>query len=98
MSDIKLFKLVTGEEVLCTVIDTNDTSYVIENSVVLIYQQRQDGKMSAGFAPFMPYAKEYISISISAIIAETSVDDEMIFEYKRIFSGITIAPASVIIS
>ena len=91
MNNIKLIKLSTGEEVLTEIVTSDLEGYQIKNAVTLIYQPSPDGKMTAGFAPFMPYSKGDITVASSSLIAEANVDDQMLYEYKRIFSNIVVA-------
>lgn len=96
MSDIKLFKLISGEELLATV-RMRGASIEIEDAVTLVYQQVGDGKMSVGFAPYMPYADDkVILLNPSAIASEASPKEQILGEYNRVFSKIVIAPANSI--
>ena len=52
MSEPKIVRLVTGEELLCSIKDTNETHVTIETHLIII--PTADGKIS--FLPYMGYA------------------------------------------
>lgn len=97
MSEIALFKLISGEEVIGTVVSTNETSIELTDTVVIAYHPTGDGKMSAGFAPHMPYAEGNIHLYHPAVAFKSQVKEDMLSEYKRIFSGIITPPKQGII-
>lgn len=95
MADIKLYKLNSSEEIMCTVVSTEDTTVTIKDSVLLIYRQAKEGAMSVGFAPFMPYADGDIILNKSSIASSSTPKQDLADEYNRIFgSGIVIAGAN----
>lgn len=93
MSKLMLYKLVSGEELVGEVVQTSEHSVEVKNAVTLVYQQMAEGKMSVGFAPFMPYAEGKIEIRNSAIAAAAPPTDQIANEHMRVFSGIVIASA-----
>jgi small nuclear ribonucleoprotein (snRNP)-like protein len=96
MSEIKLIKFVSGEEVIASVESTDEQgSLVIKDAVTLVYRPQKDGQMSVGFAPFMPYSEGNLTIQSSAIGVLTKANQDLSNEYNRIFgSGIVVAPAN----
>jgi len=92
---IKVFKLVTGEEVITEVKD-GSTGYDLVNPATIIIQQGVKG-MSVGLAPFMPYSSGTIHLYFTAIVSEADAEEKMTTEYNRIFgSGIEVVPASAL--
>jgi hypothetical protein len=95
MADIKLIKFVSGEEIICTLISAGEGAKVIKDAVTLVYRPQEGGKMSVGFAPFMPYADGTIAIYDNSIQGITGVTQDVSNEYNRIFgSGIVVAQAN----
>jgi len=93
---IKVFKLVTGEDLIGEVFNVLAEITVLKDPAQIILQRTEKG-MGVGLAPFMPYANEHVKIYKSAIVAEVEPNIEMENEYRRIFgSGIQIAPAGSI--
>lgn len=88
MSDIVLFKLISGEEIVGTVVSASTNSFELTDVVTLAYHPNGDGKMSVGFAPHMPYAEGNVTLYTSAIAIRSDVQEDMVNEYKRIFGGI----------
>jgi len=96
MSDVKLYRLVSGEEILATVVGTTPDYIEIKDSVVLVYQRAAEDKMSVGFAPFMPYATGNVTLYSRSIESVATCSDQLLGEYNRVFSKIQIAPASML--
>lgn len=97
MNEIILFKLTTGEELIAKVTGRGVNTQITD-AVTLVYHQVSEGRMSVGFAPFMPYAADTkdISLNNSTIAAEATPTDQILSEYNRVFSNIVIAPANAI--
>lgn len=96
MSEVKLFKLISSEEIVADVIALNDGVYQIQDAVMLVHQDNGNGQVSTGFAPFMAYASGTIELNRSAVASCADVQTNVLNEYKRIFSKIVIAPAGSI--
>lgn len=91
MSTLKMFKLTSGEEVLAKVMAINENSYEIENAVSLMFTQDNTGKVTTGFAPFMPHAEGRIKLHHSAIASEATPNKQISNEHLRVFSDIVLS-------
>jgi len=96
MNDIKIIKLTSGEEIIANIVVSDNDTIEIKEAVALMYQQLDGGRMSVGFAPYMPYANDNITLYKSAIASTASVKGPLLAEYNRSFSNIIIAPAGSI--
>lgn len=96
MSDVKLVKLTSGEEIMYTQVALVDNATVVKDAVTLVYHQTEQGTVSVGFSPFMPYHDGTISINHTAVAAVSEPQAQMLAEYTRIFSGIVLASADSI--
>lgn len=96
MSDTKLYRLINGDEIIASVVGTSPESIEIDEAVVLVYTPSEGGKMTAGFAPYMPYAEGNITLYTRTIASVSAVQDNLLAEFNRIFGKIQIAPASVL--
>ena len=96
MADIRVFKTLSGEEILTEVVYVKDTHYVLKNPSVLVLQETEQG-MRVGLAPFMPYVKGNHALYASSIMSEGNPDDSMVSEYKKIFSPIIQPQSSIIV-
>lgn len=95
MANIRLFKFVSGEEIIADVKENQHERYIVEDAVTLVYRPQDGGKMTVGFAPFMPYAEGNISLFKSSLISESDPQRDLKDEFNRIFgAGIVIAPAN----
>lgn len=97
MNDIILIKLISGEELIGTMVgeDTVDTIR-LKDTVTIAYHPSGEGKMSAGFAPHMPYAEGTLTLFKSAVAFKADVKEDMLNEYKRIFGHIIIPTQSIV--
>lgn len=96
MSDVKLVKLTSGEEIMYTQISVGDSATVVKDVVTLVYHQTEQGNVSVGFSPFMPYHDGTIAIWHNSIAAVSEPQAQMLAEYTRIHSGIVLASANSI--
>ena len=96
MSDVKLVKLTSGEEIMYTQISVGDSATVVKDAVTLVYHQTEQGTVSVGFSPFMPYHDGTIAIWHNSIAAVSEPQAQMLAEYTRVFSGIVLASAGSI--
>lgn len=93
MADIRIFKLMSGEELLGQVKEKNGEGIVLKNAVSIVYQQTEKG-LGAGLAPFMPYCQDPITIREHAIASSGEPGKDMLNQYNTIFgSGIVVAGA-----
>lgn len=96
MSDVRLVKLTSGEEIMYTEISVGDSATVVKDAVTLVYHQTEQGNVSVGFSPFMPYHDGSIAIWHNSIAAVSTPQEQMLAEYTRVFSGIVLASANSI--
>ena len=78
--DLKLIRLVSGEEIICTLLDEVDV-YTITNGFVLI----PGGEGKIAFMPFMPYTKgsdDGVSIPKQHILFITEPVEELAAQIK----------------
>lgn len=97
MSNVVLYRLCNGDELIADEGVRNDTTIAISDAVALVYHQTEKG-VSVGFAPFMPQSDGTISLHISDISATSVPNEQVLKEYNRIFSKIEIVPAGTIIT
>jgi hypothetical protein len=102
-SSVKLVKLVTGEEILCSVIESNDT-YIINECVAVVLQPgAQDpmtGKSQMAFA-FMPWGtmvKDNIRIDVDKVIYVEDPEEQVLEHYNKMFSKIQVPPKGLVIA
>jgi hypothetical protein len=97
MSNVVLYRLDNGDEVIADQVSVGDGATVIADAVALVYHQTEKG-VSVGFAPFMPQSDGKITLWHSGISAVSVPNEQVLKEYNRIFSKIEIVPAGTIIS
>lgn len=97
MSNVKVFKLINGEELISEIHNHYDKHFELKNPATIMLQPTASGQMGVGIAPYMPYASGNINLYKNAIAAEADPDQSMVNEYNRIFgAGIQIVPAGSI--
>lgn len=97
MSEIKVFKMINGEEIISKIAGSIEGGYTLEDPATIMLQPTQNGSMGVGIAPYMPYVSGKVFLNRTAIAAEGEPEDKMKNEYNRIFgSGIEVVPAGVL--
>ena len=86
MSEVKIFRLSTGEDVIGQKID-NDNSEITEIKqpfVIVPMQSKPGGPVSLALTPYMPYAEEdTVSIKKNNIVAEVNPKTEIGNSYNQ---------------
>jgi hypothetical protein len=96
MSDVMVYKLINGEELIAQAFIMKADIIELKNPAQIILQRTETG-MGVALAPYMAYSSGNINLYKNAIAAECTPDQNMINEYNRIFgSGIQVAPASIL--
>jgi hypothetical protein len=96
MTEIKVFKLISGEELIGKV-EVTGRGYTIEAPATILMQQTKDG-VGLALMPYMPYTEGKVTLFTQCIATEGEPSKKMVNEYNRLFgSGIEIAPASALI-
>ena len=94
MSDIKLVRLHSGEEILCTVTSMTRDNIIIEDVTVIIPTQDRN----IGLAPLMPYAETNgMSIKLDYIAFMIEPVEQLAEQYRSIHSKI-ITPSTTIVT
>jgi hypothetical protein len=96
MTEIKVFKLISGEELIGSV-EITGLGYTIESPATILMQQTKDG-VGLALMPYMPYTEGKVKLFSQCIATEGTPSTKMVNEYNRLFgSGIEIAPASALV-
>jgi hypothetical protein len=93
MSDIKVVRMITGEDVLCKVTVGQD-NIIMEDAVVIIPSSQE----SVQFVPYAMFCDKDVSLEISKekFIFIATPRNEFINQHKQMFGGI-VAPQSKIV-
>ena len=99
MSEIKIVKLVSGEELAVEITEESDSSVTFKNPVACVLQRsQQTGGAALGFMPWMHAADGPFTIDKSKIICVANVADEVKNGYNQIFgAGIVVPPKDLIL-
>ncbi|WDS60925.1 hypothetical protein SBM1_00052 [Synechococcus phage S-BM1] len=95
MKDVKLIRLITGEEIIAEVLDWKNGIMTIQNALVVIPQQGQ-----VGFAPWAtvihPEMPE-IGLDMKHVIYSVAVADPVVKQYNEIFGSNIVLPEKQLI-
>lgn len=85
---ITLLRLSSGEELITNVTAASGSQVTIEDTIAVVFQPGPDGQATLAFAPFLPYVKGATTVNVSAVTMHAVPTDNLLAEYKRIFSPI----------
>ncbi len=95
MKDVKLIRLITGEEIIAEVLDWKNGVMIIQNALVIIPQQGQ-----VGFAPWAtvinPEMPE-IGLDMKHIIYSVEGAEPVVKQYNEIFGSNIVLPEKQLI-
>ena len=93
---IKIFKLITGEEIVAEVVSETEDSVSLKNCVALVLQPSRDGKLSFGFVPFGAMVDGDITIKKDKLLFTAAASDDLKNSYNSMFGGIVTPPKTLI--
>jgi hypothetical protein len=95
---IKLFRLISGEEVLGEVLESSSTEHKIKNPCVIMLGAGPDGKPSLNMQPWLLFSTEKkVTLKDAHVLFVAGVDINIENKYNEIFgSGIVIAQQSIL--
>jgi hypothetical protein len=95
MKDVKLIRMITGEEIIAEVLDWKNGMMTIQNPLLVIPQQGQ-----VGFAPWAtvidPEQPE-IGLDMKHVIYSVAVAEPVIEQYNKIFGSNIVLPEKQLI-
>ena len=99
MSNIKIVKLVTGEEVLTDLVEAGDKLTLRNATRIVVMPNKMDPQQpNVGLAPWAQFSDDKdISIDRSHVIAIMEPIKEFKTQYQAAFSGLSIPQSKLII-
>ena len=92
MIDVKLIRIVTGEEIIAELVSEEDTTIVVKNGLVVI-----PSAQGVGFAPWatiISKEKPEITLDKRNLIYIVDLDEEVTKKYNEMFGSKLVTPPS----
>lgn len=99
-ANLKLLKMISGEELLAEVIAESDTHVTIKNPVrvVIMPTKANPQTPTVGFAPWADFSEERdFTMHKAHVIVMMKPVQEFVNQYNGMFGGIVAPPAKIII-
>ena len=83
--EIKQLKLVTGEEIICRVVDEDDVDIVIKDALLIVCRYTDDNNRYYSFRTFMTYQDDpdaLVVIKANKLVGYCNPTNELIREFK----------------
>lgn len=91
MSDVKLIKLMNGEELVAKVTSEDDTHIVVDTPAIVMLSPGQNGNLSVQMGPYCPHTDKEIPLNRTHILYMVEPNVELLNGYSKAFgSGIVI--------
>ena len=93
VNDVKVLKLITGEEVIARVIEEKNNLITLEKPMILqmMAPDRTTGQIPFALVPWMKAAKnEKVTISTEHIIAEDEASEQTEKNYLQVVTGLSL--------
>ena len=98
MSEVKVVKLVTGEELVVEITSANETQIEFKNPLATVLQRTKTGEGALGFLPWMHAANGPFVVQRINVICVAEVADEVKNGYNQVFgAGIVVPPKDLIL-
>lgn len=102
MSNIKMFRTISGEDVIAEIIDSEEEFLNCKNIIqlMLIPSKANPQEVNYGFAPYPQYARPkseaIVSFNKNNIVFFVDIDEDFLEQYNAVFNNI-VAPSAKII-
>jgi hypothetical protein len=100
MANIKLIRLLSGEDILGEVLDITDKSVTIKNAVrvVVIPNKANPDQPGVAFAPFSHWTKDTeLELYMGTILTMMNPITEFINQYNTTFGGLVVPDSKLIL-
>lgn len=96
--NIKILKLITGEEIIGEVALEDETLITLKNPIAIVIRPSQDG-FTFGFMPWCSLieGERLVSIGLSNVVTMGNPTDEVKNTYSSMFGGIVTPPKQLIV-
>jgi len=87
--NIKQLRLVTGDEVLCDIIEEDSTDLIVRNALSINFNLTDEGHRAWSFRYFMCYQddpEKFTLIKVDKIVAVAKPSDELLHQYNGAIS------------
>ena len=89
MSEVKVLKLTTGEEIIARAKQNRDYME-LEKPMTLLCQVKRQDKMGFAMVPWMMTKGDYIQLSLTHIVIETEAKSEIEKNYLASITGLSL--------
>lgn len=99
-TNLKILKMISGEELLAEVLNETDTHISVKNPVRVIVMPTKTSPQNptVGFAPWADFSDEKeFTIHKAHVIVSMNPVKEFVSQYNSMFSGIVAPPSSKLI-
>jgi len=94
MLNIKLIKMINGEEIIAKVKSENDTHIHVDKPAIVMMAPGQNGNMSVQMGPYCPYTDNHLEIGKHTIVYVAEPNNELLNGYNKAFgSGLVVPPS-----
>jgi len=98
MSEIKVVKLVSGEELVVEIVGETENYVEFKNPLAAILQRTKTGEGALGFMPWMHAANGPFVVAKNNVVCVAEVAEEVKNGYNQIFgAGIVVPPKDLIL-
>jgi hypothetical protein len=93
--EIKLMRLITGEDVLAEIANRDELGICIKNPLIVFIRPTDTGVPSVGLSQWIPYsADKEFTIKRDRVVVECNPADDLRTQYDRVFGAGIIMPSA----
>lgn len=99
-ANLKILRLVTGEEIMGEITNETDTKVTLKNPVrVIVVPNKADpNNPSVGFAPFMQWSDDKeLTLNLNHVITTVSPITEFVNQYNGMFGGLVVPNSKILV-
>lgn len=97
MSEVKVVKFISGQEVLTKVLNDGKEGILIESPLTIQVVRTQDGGLGVSLVPFSFGGKvDQVVIDKRGVLCVLDADEQIATQYLAGLAGLTVEPASAL--
>ena len=98
--NVKLIRLLNGEELMAEVVSSNDSKVTIKDAIRVVVMPQRDPKASPsiGFAPWLEFSEDkQVELDKSHVLFVVTPIKEFVNQYNSLFGGIVTPTTKLIL-
>jgi hypothetical protein len=100
VENLKIVRMLTGEELIAEVLDENDTRIIVKNAlrIVVMPSKTDPSAPTVGLAPYLQFSEDKeLTLNKNCVITTASPVSDFVNQYNSVFGGLVVPNSKLIV-